>query len=319
MANLTEYKGLNIVATPSGAAGEALTNDLKELADRSGPVYETAGDPTSNHDEADTASVGTEFEQWSKWRNTSNNAIFICVDPTEGAAVWVQVDGTGTGGTVQGTDGTYDIQAADDGVTAGDPRGESSVDLQTSRTNAAEVAQGDYSVIAGGSDNMTTEDFSCVPGGYQAKAEYLGGVTHATGAFVDPGDAQTSVLVARGLTVGDQTVTLTLEGEVIPIPTDKTITFQITVVARRLDAANEGAGWHFLGVVENNEDDVSLIGSVAKTEIANDNQGTWDVAVTANDTTDALDISCTGQTAKTVRWVARVELTEVCDSYGYSS
>ena len=339
MANLTEYKGLQIVATPSGAGGEALTNDLKELADRAGPVYETAGDPTTDHDEADTASVGVEFEQWSKWHNTSDDGIFICVDPSEGAAVWVQVDGTGGGGGLENVvedltpqlGGDLDLQthkiytSTTDQKIVVEPngtgafqldsdrnaRGDNAVDLQMVGTDNTEVASGNYTAIGGGASNMATATAATVPGGYEAKGEHIGGVTHATGYFTQHGDAQTSVLVARCITVGNQVISLELDGNSITIPTNKTITFDITVVARRTDAGREGAGWQLKGVIENDNGDVSLIGSVTKTEIANDNSGTWDINATADVSLPRLNLRATGQTGKTIRWVARIEFTEV--------
>ena len=39
-------------------------------------------------------------------------------------------------------DATYDIQAANEGATAGNARGENSVDLQTVRSVATEIASG---------------------------------------------------------------------------------------------------------------------------------------------------------------------------------
>ena len=71
----------------------------------------------------------------------------------------------GGGGTVQGTDGTRDIQATDDGLPDGNARGEDSTDLQTKRTNASEVAGGANSTICGGYDNTATGDASFVGGG----------------------------------------------------------------------------------------------------------------------------------------------------------
>lgn len=72
-----------------------------------------------------------------------------------------------SGGTVQGVDGTYDIQPLDENTTqaAGNARGESSVDLQTSRTSATSVASGNYSVIAGGQDGRASAINSSVLGG----------------------------------------------------------------------------------------------------------------------------------------------------------
>ena len=73
--------------------------------------------------------------------------------------------GGGGGGTVQGTDGTYDIQATNEGATAGNARGENSVDLQTVRSAANQVASAANTVIAGGSGNRASAQGSVVGGG----------------------------------------------------------------------------------------------------------------------------------------------------------
>jgi hypothetical protein len=74
--------------------------------------------------------------------------------------------GVGGGGTVQGTDGTYDILAANEGATAGDARGENSVELQTIRQSSTFIASGDHSTIAGGKSNRACSNGATVAGGH---------------------------------------------------------------------------------------------------------------------------------------------------------
>ena len=81
------------------------------------------------------------------------------------AAVKDYVDNNAGGGTVQGTDGTYDIQPTSEGATAGNTRGEGSVDLQTHRSAATQVASGGCSVIGGGCRNTASSGFSTISGG----------------------------------------------------------------------------------------------------------------------------------------------------------
>jgi len=72
----------------------------------------------------------------------------------------------GGGGTVQGSDATYDIQAANEGTVAGNARGENSVDLQTDRNNVNQVASATWSVICGGARNRVDESYSSILGGF---------------------------------------------------------------------------------------------------------------------------------------------------------
>lgn len=118
-----------------------------------------------------------------------------------------------------------------------------------------------------------------------------------------------SVLFAKNTTTDATPTQLFLNGvdaEII-VPENTTWVFQITVAARRLDELNESAGYHFLGVIDDNAGSVALVGTVAKTVVAEDVAG-WDCSVTAN---DALVITVTGEANKTILWSARVELTEV--------
>jgi hypothetical protein len=83
------------------------------------------------------------------------------------------------------------------------------------------------------------------------------------------------------------------------------------VVARRTDADNESAAYKFEGCIDRNTGtSAALVGSVTKTVIAEDTAA-WDCDVTADSTNSALIITVTGEAAKTIRWVARIDLTEV--------
>ena len=69
---------------------------------------------------------------------------------------------SGSGGTVQGTDNTYDIEAANQGATAGSARGENSVDLQTKRDVGTDVASGACAGLLAGENNEAAHDHSGV-------------------------------------------------------------------------------------------------------------------------------------------------------------
>lgn len=65
----------------------------------------------------------------------------------------------------------------------GNPRGTNAVDLQTCRSNDADVASGDYAVVAGGSANAAIQIYCAVVGG---NMNYAGG-TNGSASFVGGG------------------------------------------------------------------------------------------------------------------------------------
>jgi hypothetical protein len=94
------------------------------------------------------------------------------------------------------------------------------------------------------------------------------------------------------------------------VPTDTAIAFTATIVARRTDADNEGAAYILKGCIDNNAGTTALIGSVA-IELLGEDTAAWDVVAEADDTNDRLAIKVTGEAAKTIRWLARIDYTEV--------
>lgn len=221
---------------------------------------------------------------------------------------------TGTGGGVtQPTDGnTYNLRATDEGGTAGNARGEYSVDLQTRRTAADQVASGEHSAVLSGRNNKASAENAFVAGGRDAVADHYGQNAQAAGDFVTPGDAQTSVLIARAETINTIPQEMYLDGsaERLNLDDQDTWNFRIVIIARRTDADNEAASWIFDGAIDRNGATTALVAPVSKSILAKDSAA-WDVDVTADDTNESLKIEVTGENAKTIRWVARIELTEV--------
>ena len=65
------------------------------------------------------------------------------------------------------------------------------------------------------------------------------------------------------------------------------------------------------GGIDNNAGTTALVGSVTTTTVAEDTAA-WDVTATADDTNDGINVLVTGEASKTIRWVARAEIAEVC-------
>ena len=84
------YKGVQVVEPTTGAGGEALTNSLKTLADRT-YLTDTAESPTTSHDDA------AGYENGSIWWESDSSFLYFCRDNTNGAAEWLRIAMAGSG------------------------------------------------------------------------------------------------------------------------------------------------------------------------------------------------------------------------------
>jgi len=94
---MINYRGLQVLETaPPATADAALAyhNNFKKLANRTGDAYFGGRDPTVMDDNSG-ASLGINFTTLSFWINTATRAVWLCIDATIGAAVWVQLNGSG--------------------------------------------------------------------------------------------------------------------------------------------------------------------------------------------------------------------------------
>ena len=141
-----------------------------------------------------------------------------------------------------------------------------------------------------------------------------GGQVFGQGKFATAGDAQAGIYVMRNSTSNATVTELFLDGSSarLVLPNNSVFVFDIFVGGRRTDATGGAAGYRFQGVIKRdaNAATTALIGSVSKTVVAESNTA-WDAAVTADTSNGAVIISVTGEAAKTIRWVATVNTTEI--------
>lgn len=87
----TTYRGVTVrEPAPYGAAGLAYQDNFKALADRIGNHIEAADDPTADDDEVGTGGESAVMAR-STWRNASDNGLWMCLESSAGAAVWVEL------------------------------------------------------------------------------------------------------------------------------------------------------------------------------------------------------------------------------------
>ena len=158
--------------------------------------------------------------------------------------------------------------------------------------------------------------------GYQGRANKYTQQVLSAGNFGTPGDAQTSIMVARANTTTTSQGQMFLDGSsaIILIHSngiiDNTATgYQLDIMAIQVGTSNSarwlindvhavrGTGVSSVAIAGGNRTGItpsSTTGTVSS----------WSLAISANTTTGALDLLPTGPSAQ-VHWVGRVQATEV--------
>jgi hypothetical protein len=98
----------------------------------------------------------------------------------------------------------------------------------------------------------------------------------------------------------------------ISVPTDTTMFYEVSIVARRTDATGESGAWHLKGCADNFSGTVADVGDVYEIAVAQDDLN-LSVDVRADDTNNAINVFVTGVASKTYRWTAIVKTIEVAE------
>jgi hypothetical protein len=184
-------------------------------------------------------------------------------------------------------------------------------------------ATGEGAVIAGGNRNVASGPYSFIGGGYRGSTRGLRGY-HVFPACVVPienvaGVSQSGLLVlARQTTDATATVlcshssAASTTNQVI-LPNNSAYHFKGSVIAT-VTGGGDTASWEFKGAIKRgaNAASTAIVGTVIKDVVAYDaGASAWDVTFTADTTNGGLKVEVTGAAATTIRWVAKLETTEV--------
>jgi len=200
------------------------------------------------------------------------------------------------------------------------------------------TASGINALIVGGQSNSATTSQAAVFGGISNVANAVNSVVVGGGYsttrsivanFVSPasnapissgsGVQQTALLVlGRQTTDATPTVLASNSSAVgttnqVILPNNSAYTFQGTCIAN-VTAGGTTSGWKFEGVIKRgaNAASTALVAAVTPTVIAQDvGAVTWVLAITADTTNGGIKVEVTGAAATTIRWVAKIETTEV--------
>ena len=159
----------------------------------------------------------------------------------------------------------------------------------------------------------TASDFYTVATGGKSVAALYGKVAHASGNFSANGDAQGGQFILRADTADATATVLTANNSTagstnqIVAASDTCITFDGTITAMQ-NGAQAYASWKIEGLLVNDGGTTTLANS-ATTVISNADG--WGMALSADNTNNALAITCTGEASHNIRWVANIRTTEV--------
>jgi hypothetical protein len=180
--------------------------------------------------------------------------------------------------------------------------------------NQGNRATGNASFCVGGyqSSNIASDDNSFAMG-EGAKSAVKGKLAYAGGAFAAIGDAQGGQFILRADTTDATATVLTTNNSTaastnqIVAASDTCITFDGTITAMQ-NGAQAYASWKIEGLLVNDGGTATLANS-ATTVISNADG--WGMALSADNTNNALAITVTGEASHNIRWVANIRTTEV--------
>jgi len=161
--------------------------------------------------------------------------------------------------------------------------------------------------------NNTTSGFGAFAFGSRATSAVRGKYAFAAGRFAADGDAQGGQFILRADTTDATATVLTTNNNTaaadnqIVAASDTCIMFSGTLVAMQNGAQDQG-GWEIKGLLKNDGGTTTLVSSNIQTFA--DGNG-WTVVLTADNTNNALAITCTGEAAHNIRWVANISTSEV--------
>jgi hypothetical protein len=200
----------------------------------------------------------------------------------------------------------------------------------------ANQATGTYTTVAGGINCYATGFGSTVVGGYgnSANGAYstLVGGTQGTsrsinGMVVFPasvyplaqqGNSQAGLLILARQTTDTTATVLTSDQSAaaannqIFLPVNSAYYFKGSVIAGVTGGGNTKA-WTFDGAIKKGAaNSVAFIGTPTVTSgYADSGASSWSIVLTANTTNDTLTVTVTGQASTTIRWVCKIETTEM--------
>lgn len=140
----------------------------------------------------------------------------------------------------------------------------------------------------------------------------------ASGRFAVVGDAQLGAIVLRNQTTNATATVLTSTQaaantlDQLILPNDSSYTFTGSMIARNTGSDTDSKAWTFFGAIRRGvaAANTALIGTPGINVVGSDGSA-WSFTLTADTTNGGLAVTVTGEAAKTINWVCRIDTVEV--------
>jgi len=184
---------------------------------------------------------------------------------------------------------------------------------------------GSYSSILCGSYSAAKRDYSSVISGYNGDTRDIYGAVVFSGANASFGSAffpgggyqQSRLAILSKETTDNTSSTLTANGStydgynVLDIPASTAYLVKGSVIAYS-NASNLARAWEFTAVIKKASGDPSLVGTPIINDISYDSGASgWNLSITEDAGTSSLKVEVVGQASTTIRWVTKIDSTEV--------
>ena len=185
------------------------------------------------------------------------------------------------------------------------------------------TASGDTSTVCGGRQNLANGAFSFIGGGRRGTARSISGYQVFPACNLPIADAvginQSALLLLARQTTDATATVLTSDNSAaattnqVTLPDNSAYSFSGEVIAG-VTGAGDSARWTINGAIKRgaNAASTAMIGTPTVVMTHFDaGAATWVVAVTANTTLGCITVTVTGAAATTIRWVCRIDTTEM--------
>lgn len=232
-----------------------------------------------------------------------------------------QCQATQTGATVGGGGGN--IASSFYSAVAGGADNTASATHSTIAGGRLNVASGDYSAVGGGREHIANSAFSTVSGGAYGSTRGVIGY-HAfpacNGPIVPvPGGLSQAGLLVLGAETTDATPTVIRSNTSAASTTNQLILpnnsayYVFGYAIANVTGAGDTKSWVMSATIKRgaNAASTTVVGSLVASQQGDAGASTWDIALTADTTNGGLAVTVTGQAGTTIRWVCKLETTEV--------